>query len=74
MSSKPGWNCTGGSLTSATICLPICGDGLKVGNEVCDDGNTISGDGCAGNCMSEEPGWVCESKAGEPISTWSSVL
>ena len=28
MSSLPGWKCTGGSLTSATTCVPICGDGL----------------------------------------------
>ncbi|CAD8082958.1 unnamed protein product [Paramecium sonneborni] len=27
-------------------CIPICGDNLVVGNEECDDGNTIPYDGC----------------------------
>jgi cysteine-rich repeat protein len=29
---------------------PRCGDGVLDGGEVCDDGNTTSGDGCAGDC------------------------
>jgi cysteine-rich repeat protein len=32
------------------VCTPICGDGIKIGNEQCDDGNLISGDGCDANC------------------------
>jgi len=28
----------------------ICGDGFKCGNEQCDDGNTVDGDGCQANC------------------------
>jgi cysteine-rich repeat protein len=31
-----------------------CGDGLISGDEMCDDGNTIGGDGCAANCRSLE--------------------
>jgi cysteine-rich repeat protein len=34
--------------TNCTI--PKCGDGILDGGEVCDDGNTIDGDGCAGDC------------------------
>ena len=30
-----------------------CGDGTKQGNEQCDDGNTVSGDGCSSSCKSE---------------------
>ncbi|PCC75683.1 Myxococcus cysteine-rich repeat-containing protein [Nannocystis exedens] len=30
--------------------LPACGDGLVHGDEQCDDGNTDSFDGCAGDC------------------------
>lgn len=49
-SSIPGWYCTGGTNVSATLCLPICSDGLIVGNETCDDDNKVSGDGCSGDC------------------------
>jgi len=39
-----------------------CGDGLIQGDETCDDGNSVSGDGCGGSCQVED-GWTC---AGEP--------
>jgi cysteine-rich repeat protein len=32
--------------------IPACGDGILDGGEVCDDGNTTGGDGCAANCTS----------------------
>jgi cysteine-rich repeat protein len=35
------------------ICVPICGDGIQAGNETCDDGNTVSGDGCNARCQFE---------------------
>lgn len=39
---------------SQTICVPDCGDGYKMyGIEECDDGNTISGDGCSQYCELE---------------------
>lgn len=40
-----------------SACVEICGDGIKYEAE-CDDGNTISGDGCSGTC-NIEPGWTC---------------
>jgi cysteine-rich repeat protein len=30
--------------------VPKCGDGVLDGGEVCDDGNVVSGDGCAADC------------------------
>ena len=39
-------------------CVPVCGDGLLVGNEVCDDNNTESMDGCSASC-SVETGYNC---------------
>lgn len=32
----------------------ICGDGVRVGNEACDDGNITPGDGCSSDCQSQE--------------------
>jgi len=32
--------------------VPRCGDGRFQGGEVCDDGNTVGGDGCAADCKS----------------------
>ena len=34
--------------------LPVvCGDGIKVASEQCDDGNTMDGDGCSATCLNE---------------------
>ncbi len=33
---------------------PVCGNGVKEGDEECDDGNTDKGDGCDENCQIEE--------------------
>ncbi len=55
-----GYTCTGAtfSLTSpGDTCSEICGDGLVVGREQCDDGNLQSGDGCNNQCQLET-GWV----------------
>jgi len=35
--------------------IPVCGDGIREAEEECDDGNTISGDGCSSTCQSETP-------------------
>jgi cysteine-rich repeat protein len=34
-----------------------CGDGVVDGDELCDDGNEINGDGCTG-CRLDD-GWTC---------------
>jgi cysteine-rich repeat protein len=44
---------------SSTVCRfdcsgpPICGDGATDPGELCDDGNTMDGDGCSSICLSE---------------------
>ena len=38
---------------------PNCGNGELTKDEACDDGNNESGDGCANNCLSVEPGYSC---------------
>jgi cysteine-rich repeat protein len=42
--------------THQDICINFggCGDGIISGDEVCDDGNIIDGDGCSSNCRSNE--------------------
>jgi cysteine-rich repeat protein len=42
-------------LATASLAGPptICGDGLMEGAELCDDGNTVDGDGCSSNCIPE---------------------
>jgi cysteine-rich repeat protein len=41
------------------VSAPGCGDAILAGAEQCDDGNTISGDGCSATCQSEPP-WEIE--------------
>ena len=53
---EPGWSCSDASGTD--VCTPICGDGLRVGTETCDDGNTDAGDGCSSTCEVEN-GYYC---------------
>jgi cysteine-rich repeat protein len=36
--------------------LGVCGDGLVLGTEQCDDGNTTDGDGCSSTCTGETGG------------------
>ncbi len=33
--------------------ISVCGDGIIEGNEQCEDGNTIDGDGCSRSCRAE---------------------
>ncbi|MEZ4368870.1 MAG: hypothetical protein R2939_21715 [Kofleriaceae bacterium] len=54
-----GATCEAGSLVAGTCvdgaCLQaVCGNGVQEPGEACDDGNELSGDGCAGSCRSLE--------------------
>jgi fibro-slime domain-containing protein len=55
-----------GSSSPGQICKStiVCGDGSVTGDEVCDDSNTASGDGCASNCRSIEAGYTCPATGG----------
>jgi len=48
--------CTGDECEEAP---PNCGDGLLTSDEACDDAGTVSGDGCAANCLVVEEGYSC---------------
>jgi len=46
-----------------------CGDGLVLGDESCDDGNTDAGDGCDASCQ-----WECEDDSFEDDDTIDTAL
>ncbi len=46
--------CAGGTCLGGVCLAPSCGDGRIGPIEVCDDGNTTSGDGCSPDCRSDE--------------------
>lgn len=61
--TESGWRCTssnpyGSGIGGIYTCEPLCGDGLRVGGENCDDGAQADGDGCSAACV-EETGWKC---------------
>lgn len=49
---------SGYNATNITTCSPVCGDGVKLPFENCDDGNAVNGDGCSLNCTIE-PAHYC---------------
>ena len=53
---------TQGKTDTATVAITvnpqICGNGITEGSEVCDDNNTVNGDGCSAAC-SVETGYTC---------------
>jgi cysteine-rich repeat protein len=55
--------------------LAICGDGLVLGSEQCDDGRRppVSGDGCSQTCQNET-GWTCPYDANTSRSVCSRML
>ena len=55
---EPGYTCGSTGSLSASVCTPICGDGLLRSPETCDDGNTGKGDGCNEQCQLEQ-GYQC---------------
>jgi cysteine-rich repeat protein len=43
--------------SSASSVPPGCGNGRREASEECDDGNTVSGDGCSASCTLEDGGY-----------------
>ena len=63
---EAGFDCNYDDITHRLLggsCLPVCGDGLWVLREQCDDGNGRNGDGCSSEC-SVEDGWACGGSGG----------
>ena len=53
-----GYECSGGTSTSADECTSVCGDGIKTASEECDDNNSNNNDGCDSACFIEA-GYTC---------------
>jgi cysteine-rich repeat protein len=60
---------TGGYELEISLTAPACGDGVQnfSTNEECDDGNTLSGDGCSSACIIETTSLFDECP-GEPVN------
>ncbi|HVK72130.1 MAG TPA: Ig-like domain-containing protein, partial [Kofleriaceae bacterium] len=43
------------SVTVTVLSTNVCGDGVRLGTEACDDDNTDDGDGCSATCTIEVP-------------------
>lgn len=67
--SNTNFTCTGGSSTAPSVCvcqtgfllngslcLPVCGDGKKVGSEACDDNKS---GGCKDDCSAPVTNYTC---------------
>ena len=68
-----GFECTGGSPTSADSCGVDCGDAIKVSHiEECEDGNDVSGDGCSSTCTIEH-GFSCYGGSLTQADTCSTI-
>lgn len=72
----PGFTCTGGSTTKEDTCTQICGDGLIMNSRpsatYCDDGNSVSGDGCNSGCLIES-GYSCTGGSSSTSDTCTEV-
>ncbi|MBU1446666.1 DUF4215 domain-containing protein, partial [Patescibacteria group bacterium] len=59
----------GGSSGGSGTPTPVCGNGSNEAGEQCDDGNTISGDGCSASCILEVLTPICGNSAIEGSET-----
>lgn len=55
------------AFTTLTSCTPECGDGQVITPETCDDGNSVSGDGCSNTCQIEVT-HTCVNSADSPTA------
>ncbi len=79
---NPGEACDAATLPTATCDVDCtartCGDGIRstaAPAEVCDDGNTINGDGCSSTCTLEtgSPGFTCLTPANALTTCTGSI-
>lgn len=56
---KKGYKCVKKSDQDISVCTPICGDGIVISPEKCDDGGNSTNDGCNADCSAYEAGFNC---------------
>ncbi len=63
---EAGWECQqpGNDPEQPSVCATVCGDGIVVGAELCDDGNIVDTDGCKADCLAVSPEWECDMTGG----------
>ena len=61
-----------GGPPDATVAA-VCGDGMLTAPEVCDDGNTRAGDGCAADCRAIELGYRCFEPGTACVRWWNDA-
>lgn len=59
-----GFNCTD------DVCVPICGDGMVVGSEICDPGSKLD---CTNDCKSVTNGFSCTGGSSTVASTCNAI-
>jgi cysteine-rich repeat protein len=52
-------------------CVETWGDGLRYGEEICDDGNAANGNGCSSDCKTVESNYICVGGTTTSSDTWS---
>ena len=73
----PGYVCQNGSSTSPSVCsytgmcdsfdcVPVCGDGVITGEEICDPGEDLK---CTEDCFSVKDGYSCVGGTDKKSST-----
>ena len=64
--------CGQGSECVEDLYVDACGNGYRMQEEECDDGNTVEGDGCSAECT-VETGWQCSGATDREPDTCSVV-
>lgn len=61
---EAGYRCGFGDDGSLCLWIGACGDGMvsPYGQERCDDGNVLAGDGCSADCQTVDRGYVCRNR------------
>ena len=73
-SIESGWTWAGGSSTAKDTWTEICGDGIRFNiiTTYCDDGNSVSGDGCS-STWAKESGWLWSGGSTTTKDVWTEI-